>query len=306
MKMQPTRPVRSSLIAAAAVTSLAVAGSADAELIYGLTTSNSIAVIDSTDPTASIGGATVTGLAQNDELQMLDYRAATDQLYAIGSLGNIYTVDATTFAATQVGPTLSPGLAGTSFAFDFNPAFDGGSGDPADIGRFARIISDTDNNRVIDGNIGGYLGTVEKTPVFYLAGDVNEGANPNIVGIAYTNSVPGATSTQQYGIDRATGSLVTVANNAGTLETVGTPGTLPIPTTNEAGFDISGDTGVAFAVLQTGPNSNLFTVDLTTGVFTPVGEFGSGDLIRDLAVVIPEPASLSLLALGGLALRRRR
>ncbi|MEM8874637.1 MAG: DUF4394 domain-containing protein [Planctomycetota bacterium] len=293
-------------LAVAALGSFATAGTANAEVIYGLTTQNSIAIIDSTAPSNSVSGGTITGLAQNEILQMIDYRAATGEIYVIGNQSNIYTVDPGTFVATQVGSTLSTPLAGTSFAFDFNPAFDGGSGDPTDIGRFARIISDTDNNRVIDGNTGMYLGSVEKTPVFYAAGDVNEGADPNIVGIAYTNSVPGASSTQQYGIDRATGSVVTVANNAGTLVTIG-DGVLPVPTTNEAGLDISGASGIAYAVLQTGPNSNLFTVDLGDGSFTLVGEFASGDLIRDLTVVpIPEPASVGLLALGGLALRRRR
>ena len=283
------------LIAAAATAALGTV--ANAEIIYGLTTQNSIVVIDSDMPSVSLDGGFVSGLEQNETLLALDYRASDGQLFAVGSGDNLYTIDQDTFDASLVG-SFSPRLTGTSFAFDFNPAFMGGE--------FARIISDTDNNRVISGDTGQYLAPVEKTPVFYPAGDPNAGRDPNVVGIAYTNSVPGATSTQQFGIDRNTGDLVTVANNAGTLDTVGSLGFGdPASFTNEAGFDIAGVSGTAFAALQPGPNSNLYTIDLSTGNATFQGVFGSGDIIRDLAV-IPEPASAGLLAVAGLGLLRRR
>ena len=250
-------------------------------------------------PMQSIDGGTVRGLVAGENLEVIDYRPATNELYAVSDFDNVYTIDQDTFDATLVG-SFSPRLVGTSFAFDFNPAFMDGE--------FARIISDTDNNRVISGETGQYLGDPDKTMVFYPNGDANAGRDPNLVGIAYTNSVAGATTTQQYGLDRNTGDLVTVANNAGTLGTVGSLGFGdPASFTNEAGFDISGQTGTAFAALQPGPNSNLYTVDLGTGNANFVGVFGSGDVIRDLAVVpIPEPTAAGLLGLAGLGLLRRR
>ncbi len=288
-----------------AATAAAIASMpASADIIYGLTTQNSIAVIDSAMPSDSIDGGFVMGLGQNENLLEIDYRPGTGELYAISSQDNVYTIDLNSFEANLVGNFTPPSLRGTSYAFDFNNAFDGGSGLAADIGRFARIISDTDNNRVIDGDTGQYLGTPEKTPVFYPAGDPSFGVNPNIVGIGYTNAFPGAQSTQQYGIDRATGNLVTVANNAGTLNTVGSLGVTGF--TNEAELDISGD-NVAFAVLQNGPSSVLYTVDLGTGAATPLGDFASGDLIRSLAVVpVPEPTTAAVLGLGALGMLRRR
>jgi hypothetical protein len=60
------------------------------------------------------------------------------------------------------------------------------------------------------------------------------------------------------------------------------------------------------------PQANLYTVNPVTGAVTLVGQIGQpGDniLIRGLAVVVPEPSSLSLLAMGGLLfgfLRRRK
>ncbi len=280
---------------AAALAALVLPSAASAELIYGLTTQNQVTIFDSDAPTVSLDGGTVSGLASNETLLAIDFRPATGDVYLLGDSNQLYTFDADTFAATALPSTLSERLRGTSFAFDFNPAFMGGE--------FARIISDTDNNRVVSGETGQYLGDVEKTAVSYVDGDVNEGADPNIVGIGYTNSVRGATSTQQYGIDRNTGSLVTVANNAGELRTVGLLGEPVI--TNEAGLDVSGGTGIAYANLQRGPNSELFTIDLASGVATSLGVISSGDLIRDITVV-PEPMTAAVLGLGGLALLRRR
>ena len=97
--------------------------------------------------------------------------------------------------------------------------------------------------------------------------------------------------------------LVTVANNAGTLNTIGSLGVSPL--TDELGLDISGTSGVAYASLQSGPNSVLYTIDLGTGLATSVGQITSGNLIRDLTVV-PEPTTAAVLGLGGLALLRRR
>lgn len=277
-----------------AVTTLGLSSAASAELIYGLTTQNSLTIFDSAAPSVSLDGGTITGLASNENLLAIDFRPATGDVYLLGATNRLYIFDPNTFEATPFAQ-LSDRLVGTSFAFDFNPAFMSGE--------FARIISDTDNNRVVSGETGAYFGSIEKTPVFYDAGDPNEGADPNIAGIAYTNSVAGATSTQQYGIDQKLGVLVTVANNAGTLNTIGSLGVSPL--TDELGLDISGASGVAYASLQSGPNSVLYTIDLGTGLATSVGQITSGNLIRDLTVV-PEPTTAAVLGLGGLALLRRR
>lgn len=279
-------------LAAATVLLLGQIEEVSAERLFGLTTQNWVTVFDSESPGDSIGGGAVTGLAVNDILVAMDYQPASGNVFLLGSQSNVYRLNNTSgsdFSATQLN-LLDPTLVGTSMAFDFNPAFMSGA--------FARIITDTNDNRVIGGADGQYLAPVEKTDVFYAAGDPNEGMDPNTAGIAYDTNIAGTTSTQQYGIDASLGVLTTVANNAGTLETIGSLG-LAGSITHELGFDISGATGTAYASIQTGPNSQLYTLDLGTGAASLVGQIGSGDLIRDLTTVpIPEPSTAISLALG--------
>ena len=234
------------LLATAAVTAVtfSVTPDASAERIVGLTTQNSLTIFDSDTPTIADDGGFVSGL--DGTLLAIDYRPANMELYGLSSANKLYTIDLDTLDASLVG-MFSPRLNGTSFAFDFNPAF-------AD-GEFARIISETDKNRVISGDTGQYLPPVNKTDVFYADGDPNQGVNPNIAGIAYNNNVAGADSTAQFGIDASLGVLTTVANNAGTLNTIGSLFDTDQPITNELGFDISGATEIAYASIQIGPNS---------------------------------------------------
>ena len=221
------------LFMATVLTLLATVPLMGQETVIGLTTQNGIEIFDSGAPNISLDGGFVGGLVPGEILLGIDYRPANGQVYAVGNQDNLYTIDLDTFDATLVGDGFAPPrLRGNSFGFDFNPAFMNGA--------FARIISNTDQNRVLGGDTGEYLLPADRTAVFYAAGDPNVGENPNIAAIAYDGNVPGSTATQQFGIDATLGVLTTVANNAGTLETIGSLGVLPL--TNELGLDVSGAT----------------------------------------------------------------
>ncbi len=272
-------------------TLLGVCGTAQAELAYGVTSNQTLVSFDTGSPVAIQSGLAISGLQNNEQIRGIDFRPANGVLYALGSFNNLYTINTSTGAASLVGTGVGLPLNGSSFGFDFNPVIDR-----------IRVVSDAGNNYVLNPDTGA--GT-QVTSLFYAGGDANAGMTPNVTSSAYTNSFAGTTSTQLYGIDTGLDILVRQANSAGTLETVGFLGADIV---DMAGFDISGTTGMAYAVsIENGATrSVLWSIDLDTGAATMLGEIGGGSILTSFAVV-PAPGVVSLampLALAGL--RRRR
>jgi hypothetical protein len=274
-------------------------------LIVGVTADNTLIEFDSADPSDLLSGLPITGLQPNETIRGIDFRPSTQELIGVGSLGRAYEIDRATGAATLVrifhaGVAGNP-LNGSAFGVDFNPVADwAGSGS-------LRIVSNTDQNLVVNLNMA-LNNTTVATPVAYPGGI----PNPNIVGVAYTNSftsdnpgppiIPG---TMQYVIDSGTDGLVLQAFNAGTLTPVGPLG---FTTTANVGFDIlttPDGTNTAFATLQTGLTSRLYQINLLTGAATDLGEIDGGVVVPHMAAVpvpipIPEPTTMGLLVVAGL------
>jgi hypothetical protein len=82
---------------------LGLAATASAEPIVGLTTTNRLVTFDSAAPGTVAPSIAVTGLQVGETLLGIDYRPATQTLYGLGSTSRLYSLDATTGAATQVG-----------------------------------------------------------------------------------------------------------------------------------------------------------------------------------------------------------
>ena len=279
---------------------------AQAEPIVGLTTSNEIFFFDSANPNSIGPLVPVTGLLPGTSLVGIDFRPAVPgQLTGVGQTGTsgaVYRIDPSTGVATQVNTI--PVLMGTEFGVDFNPVPDA-----------LRIVSDAEQNlRITLGGAG----------VVNTDGVLNPG-DPNVVGAAYANNVPGGVGGQTtlYEIDSVLDTLFTqggvnfppgtppVSPNTGTLFPVGPLG---VNFTDLVGFDISGFTGTAFASLTDGAGgADLYTINLSTGAATLVGAIdGSTFEVRDISVSpVPEPATLLLFGAGaaglfGAAARRRR
>jgi trimeric autotransporter adhesin len=248
--------------------------------IFGVTTNNQLVTFNAARPGLILSSVPITGLINGEPVIGIDFRPATNQLFGFTGYNRIITINTTTGAATVVG---SPNpLLGNEYGFDFNPTVDR-----------IRIVNDTDQNVRINPDTGATAATDPN--LAYAAGDPNFGQNPTVTGAAYTNSFAGATTTTLYDIDSGL-DILTLQNppNNGTLNTVGPLG---VNTSNLVGFDISGQSGVAYASLSDITNvSSLYTIDLTNGAATLVGQIGgSATSIRDIAVsVVPPPTIIGL------------
>lgn len=285
-------------IGAAMALAMLASSSASAETIYGLTNLQQLVTFDSVTRTVtntvSLSGFSIGG----EILTTIDVRPATGQIFGLSNQSNLYIIDAATGNRTQVGSgPLSTVPAGAA-AIDFNPTVDR-----------IRVVSSGGTNLRVNPNDGAV--TVD-SPLAYAAGDPNAGDSPQIVTAGYTNSFAGATTTTLYTVDAFNDTLNTqIPPNNGTQNTVGLLGFDIAASGGFTGFDISGSTGLAYL---TGNNlvggglvaNTLYGVNLATGAASVLGAVsGVNGTFRDIAVV-PEPATLSLLGLAGLALIRRR
>ncbi|MBC7849348.1 MAG: DUF4394 domain-containing protein [Chitinophagaceae bacterium] len=192
----------------------------------------------------------ITGLQSSEMILGIDFRPANGQLFALGSSNRIYTINVATGAAAVVGSELTTPLAGTSFGFDFNPTVDR-----------IRVVSNTGQNLRIVPTTAAIAAT---------DGNLNPGT-PAVSAAAYTNNFAGATTTMLFDIDSQTDKLYRQdPPNAGTLVEIGNLG---IDVESANGFDIGGVSGKAWAILKTGAMNKIYSINISTGLATPMMEF---------------------------------
>jgi hypothetical protein len=266
--------MKRTIFALALCLSVVIVSKSQAVLIYAVDDSSgqSLVSFDSSSPGAYQDGVAISGLQQNETIKGIDFRPATNQLFALGSTNRLYTLNVLTGAATEVPPpgAFTPALSGSTFGFDFNPVIDR-----------IRVVSNSKRNYVLNPNDGS---ATQVTDLFFGPADINFGKTPNVAFSAYTNSVnPAPVLTQLYGIDSGLDILVTQANSAGTL---GTVGSLGINVGAVGGFDIHGANNTAYAaLLPTGSlESNLYSINLLTGAATLIGQIDGGVVISSMAV----------------------
>ena len=308
---------------AAASLALGALAPLHAETIYGMTIASNSGLVpgvglvsfDSATPGTVTTIGSFSGVVAGHAVRSIDFRPANGQLYAIsnGTTGataanaQLYTVNLSTAALTPVGAGLTlTGNTAARIELDFNPVAD----------RIRIIVGGTTNLSYRANPDTGALVAVD-TAVDYAAGDPLFGSGPVVLAAAYTNNVPGATSTTLYAWDYNTDALTTIGGlggvpspNGGQMFTVNAPA--GFLTGNSAiGMDISGLTGTLYVTHDdpaSGTFMSLYTRNLTTGAEALVGNYPAGVFIADIsAAPVPEPATWLLGAVGliGLLAHRR-
>lgn len=216
-------------------------------IAYATTATNMLFRFDPTKGTNT--SVALSGLVTGESIVGLDFRPANGSLYALSNQSRLFSVNTASGALTVVGTTLVPSLNGTSFGFDFNPTVDR-----------IRVVSNTGQNLRLNPDLGAVA-----------AVDVNlNPGTPFVSGAAYANNVAGATATTLFVLDSQTDILYRQdPPNNGTLVMLGNLG---VNVDADNGFDIGGNSAIAYALLKVNNVSSIYTINLTTGAATKVSD----------------------------------
>lgn len=225
--------------------------------------------------------ATVTGEALLD----IDYRASEGRLYALGSLGGIYTISNGT--AVRIS-TLTAGtlVSGVRYVLDIDPV--------------------SDRMRVLGGNGDNLLVEINSGRVTRDTSIAITGTAAPVAGAAFTDKTDATEGRVSllYTLDAA-GDAVHTLNPARTGTTTRVAG-LGLDATAIVGYDINPATGKGHAVLTVGGSNSLYRIDETVTGATPAASFVSGtpamlsgESIVGMAFITPVNPTVLALDNGG-------
>lgn len=265
--------------------------------VFAVNINNTLFETSRTDPGTVIRSASILGLQQGENVVGIDFRPVDGEIYGITDKSRIYRIEyrptdaISAFGTATLISTLTNStdgsavsLNGVNFGVNFNPTVDR-----------LRVVSDLGQNLRINVDTGV---TIVDGSLNYAAGDANAGKQPRVTAAAYTNPVPGATTTELFDIDPGQNrqndiiSKQTPPNN-GTLVTRGTTG---LNSTNLVGYDIGAD-NFGVASLIDGDGTQLYNIQFDNDpatndapVVTYIGQFADViNEIRDVALGIPDP-----------------
>lgn len=282
-------PLAAALLSACAGLGSIVDGPARKESVVAVTASNQLIRFNAGQPGRILSTQPLKGLQPGETVLGIDFRIVKGQLYALGSSGRLYLVDAQSGVASAVGGPIPVPLTGTEYGVDFNPTVDR-LRVVANTGQNLRLHPDT--GAVVDGN-PAIEGLQTDGFLRYADGDPNAGKAASVVAAAYTYNKTNEKITTNYAIDANFGTLVmqgsaegvqpVVSPNTGLLRTVGA---LRAGSFQRASFDIADVSGAAFAALTSAGDkgSRWVEIDLTTGAAKALGTIGGGETVRGIAV----------------------
>jgi hypothetical protein len=263
---------------------------------------NALLAFDTANPTATTSTA-ITNVTAGETLVGIDFRPQNGLLYGLGvnsatDTGTLYAISTRTGFAAVVGTAGSVGFttdgatkvdlpnpATVGYGFDFNPAVDRirvvtASGLNFRINPNNGLPVDGDNTGLTSGVIAG------TNP----DGPISVGTT-SVDGAGYTNNQPNnGNITTLYTLDAASNSLYIQNPANGGTQTLGLPVTLggnPLDISAVSGFDVPAGVnaaasnspvlaGSAFAVLNVGGATGLYSINLVTAAATLVGTVGTG------------------------------
>lgn len=233
-----------------------------------------VSMADITSPTD------VQTMDLSEALDAIAWRPVTGDLLGFKN-GKVVTIDPASGEMTDLDAAFNDDAMvadGSKVAFDFNNKIDA-----------VRAVSSEEDNLVYfpkDFSAEDKAGKVVRvSDLAYAEGDANAGTDPVIYANAYTNAINGetASSTFQYALDAETDSLVSLANNEGTLETIAkvTVDGEAVDLSDWGGFDImspSEGEDMAYAILQMegADSAGFYTLDLETGEAMMQADLGMG------------------------------
>ncbi|HSI45598.1 MAG TPA: DUF4394 domain-containing protein [Methylophilus sp.] len=291
------RFVRRAMLAAVMLTG---AFQANADTLYSFN-SNQLAIIDTLN-LGTVSYLNISGLSAGERLLGVDLRPSDGLVYGVTSANNLYTFNTNTGAATLKTSLTGASLANQAVGIDFNPT--------ADFGTAAslRVVTGSGNNYAVNANTGEIGNTTSNIGNGYTA-------------VAYINSAPGVNpgsgdTTDLYYINTASATLnylntgFNSPSTNGGIQSVGALGVNPL---SANGFDILGNgKGYALFNLDDGTlDSQLFSINLTTGAATYVTTLnGTFNGLTGVAAV-PEPGTYAMLLAGlgmiaGIAFRKKQ
>lgn len=220
----------------------------------------------------------VEGLRANETIASVDYWQGPSGTYllAMSNQARLYKLSERSVDPMQYPSVPIAALNGTKISMDCEP-----------VTKLVRVVTNAGENLRVDATNGA---VTFDSPLAYAAGDVNEGATPNIVALAHTEPLAETTRTTTYAIDATRDQLVRIGGlhgspsaNGGVLATVGELG---VDVGDDTGFDISaGGTALIAA------GSELRTVNLATGATRRVSSYAVTPPVQSLAIWIEQNVS---------------
>jgi hypothetical protein len=259
------------------------------ELLVAVTPGNQLITFNAAEPGKILSRVAIKGLAPSETILALDFQVAKGQLFGLSSKGRLLKINSQTVVATAVGAPLAL-PPGQTYGFNFNPTVDR-----------IRLVSDLGHNLRVHPDTGAQVDGDANQPglqpdgmLAYGPGDLLGNTKPRIVAVAYTYNKVNEKITTNYAIDAGAGYLVVqgsvegaspvVSPSTGKLQAIGP---LQIDRFDAAALDISDVNNAAYLVTNrnTGGESKLYELNLSSGQAKLIGAIGGGEPIRSMAII---------------------